>query len=340
MNPNNRQVFLLGAGFNADAKSEVGPVYGESIYIGKHEIHCAYPLLGDLAQVCFDLSSPPVDKSIEGLFQESLAKREFEPLRRLTHSVMKSDYYLVPRLLPSPGAAPNSYSKFFTRFRGSQFLTFNYESLPELFLLRQGDWYPHDGYGMPVIAEVAAGHDHLFGRSSISLVLHLHGSLCLYTSSFTFETTPGESVAWYKTLPTPKFLFDPDSISPLFTPLQRLPPVLGYEPIERRVVAPVPDKTEGLRKEFSDSVYGRAAEVLATSTMPLVTIGYSFNPHDRASYQPILSTLRSRNSKLVLVCPDAAAIHTRLSSEYPDLQVEAIPNTLKSWADADFPGAP
>lgn len=333
-------VFLLGAGFNADAKPQVGPVYGESIYIGTHEIQCAYPLLGDLAQLCFDLPSPPADRSIEELFHESLEAHQFEPLRRLAHALMKADYYLASRLLPTSGVPPHCYSRFFERFGGAQFLTFNYDSLPEVFLLRHGQWYPHDGYGVPVVAEVASGHDHVLEQSSASLVLHLHGSLCLYTSTFTFEPTPGDRVSWYKKLPQPKFLFDPDSISNLFTPFQRLPPVLGYEPIERRVVAPVPDKSHGLKKDFTDAVYLRAAELVSSSAVLLVAIGYSFNPHDRTSYDSLLSALKSRNNSLLVVSPDADAIRSRLSHEYPGLQVHAVPSTFKAWADADFVGAP
>ena len=56
-------LFLLGAGFNADAKSEVGPVFGESIYIGWHEVECGYPLLADLWRICFGLDNPPADAS-------------------------------------------------------------------------------------------------------------------------------------------------------------------------------------------------------------------------------------------------------------------------------------
>ena len=331
--------FLLGAGFNADAKVQVGPVYGESIYIGKHEIQCAYPLLGDLAQLCFGLPSPPADKSIEELFHESLETQQFEPLSLLAHALMKADYYLAPRLLPTPGVPSHCYSRFFERFAGAQFLTFNYDSLPEVFLLCHGRWYPHDGYGVPVVAEVAPGHDHVLEQSSASLVLHLHGSLCLYTSTFTFDATPGQQVSWYKKLSEPKFLFDPDSISNLFTPFQRLPPVLGYEPIERRVVAPVPDKSQGLKKEFTDAVYRRAAELVSSSAAPLVAIGYSFNPYDRTSYDTLLRALKSRNNSLLVVSPDAAAIRSRLSYEYPDLQVHVVPSTFKAWAAADFVGA-
>jgi hypothetical protein len=39
-------LFLLGAGFNIDATREAGPVYGNSIYIGQHQINCGYPLVG------------------------------------------------------------------------------------------------------------------------------------------------------------------------------------------------------------------------------------------------------------------------------------------------------
>jgi len=44
-------LFLIGAGFNADAAQEVGPVHGTSIYIGGYQIDCGYPLV--LMQLAF-----------------------------------------------------------------------------------------------------------------------------------------------------------------------------------------------------------------------------------------------------------------------------------------------
>lgn len=104
----------------------------------------------------------------------------------------------------------------------------------------------------------------------------------------------------------PKFLFDPHSIGQCFAPFTSPTIVDGYRGPERRVLAPVPDKAEGLKGEFIASVYGRASEVLSTSSA-LVVVGYGFNPHDVSSFGPILSAAASRCLPVVLVSPDGRA---------------------------------
>lgn len=339
MPSSSKPLFLLGAGFNADAKAEVGPVYGKSMHSGGYEIYCSYPLVGDLAHRCFGLAAPPGDKSIEELFQEAWKASNFEPIQRLVNILMEADHYLSERLIPAFGATPNCYSTFFERFSGSNFLTFNYDSLPELLLLRQQHWYPHDGYGVPVEAAVVLGQEHLRKRSSTSLVLHLHGSLCLYTSAFTFVRAAGEPIASYMQREQPKYLFDPNSIGGLFCPFEGAPMDSGYEPLERRIIAPVPDKAEGLRKEFVAAIYSRAAELVAASNSTLVIIGYSFNKNDRSSYYPILSAvIKKSSSRILLVLPEATALKQRMESEHPRISWNSAPYTFAQWVQGGFIG--
>ncbi|HEX5717298.1 MAG TPA: hypothetical protein VF179_14135, partial [Thermoanaerobaculia bacterium] len=139
-------LFLLGAGFNADAKAEVGPVYGNSIYIGRHEIDCGYPLVADLWQLCFGVANPPEGVSIESCFAEALSARNFEPMAQLAEAIMKAGYHLATHLR-SNERGTNSYAAFFRRFASCTFLTFNYDSLVEIFLSQYGIWYPYDGFG-------------------------------------------------------------------------------------------------------------------------------------------------------------------------------------------------
>lgn len=129
---------LLGAGFNADAKAQAGPIDGYSIYNGRHEIQCGYPLASDLAELCFGIDRPPAGRSIEDLFQEAQEAQNAEPMRHLAEVLMKADYYLPAKLIPAFGARSNPYASFFDRFADCHFITFNYDSLPELFLLNEG----------------------------------------------------------------------------------------------------------------------------------------------------------------------------------------------------------
>ncbi len=323
MSTDSGPIFLLGAGFNADVKAESHSIDG-----------VAYPLAGDLARICFP--SLTEVQSVEDLFNDAQKNDNREPIRRLADCLMKADYDFVDRILP--GAKRNCYSRFFERFAGSQYLTFNYDSLPELFLFHQNLWYPHDGYGVPVDCEIYPTDAHLKNRSSTSLVLHLHGSLCLYASHYRFEEVPGEKLASLKERGQPQFRFDPDKITRLFRPYQRVLPNHDWDLPESRVLAPVPDKAQGLKGEFITEVYERADQLLRSSAIPLVAIGYSFNPHDRASYNPLFTSLESGSSSVLLISPDAMRMQGRLSREFPGVDFKPLEHTLRSWVQADFPG--
>ena len=145
-------LFLVGAGFNADASHEAGTISGNSICIGTHKIDCGYPLVSDAARLCFGLAEVPKDKSIEDLFSESLERGDDSPVQNLAYLLMKADYYLAFRL--ASAEAPNCYKDFFEEFAETHFLTFNYDSLIETFLFRSRNWYPHDGFGLKVDARL------------------------------------------------------------------------------------------------------------------------------------------------------------------------------------------
>jgi len=57
-------LFLIGAGFNVDAARESCPVYGNSMYVGRYQMDCGYPLVSDVARLCFGLAQVPTGKSI------------------------------------------------------------------------------------------------------------------------------------------------------------------------------------------------------------------------------------------------------------------------------------
>ena len=161
-------LFLLGAGFNADAAGEVGSVYGNSIYEGRYQIDCGYPLVTDVAGLCFGLTQAPADRSIEELFSDAIERSDYAPLKMLSERLMEADFRLAAKLACSETS--NCYSAFFETFQDAHFLTFNYDSLPEIVLFRKGRWNPHDGYGLPVEVELFPGSTAPVETSS-SLVL-------------------------------------------------------------------------------------------------------------------------------------------------------------------------
>jgi hypothetical protein len=334
----NDPLFLLGAGFNADAKSEVGPVYGDSIYIGHHEIKCGYPLVKDLWPL-FGLSSAPVENvSIEELFNIEIERGLYKPMAELAYKIMEADYYLVSPLLLKENRPGNIYSDFFDRFNTSSFLTFNYDSLVELFLDHYKRWYPYDGYGVPVLAVF---NPHLINppeiKPSTSFVLHLHGSFCVYTSTTELQVRD-RVYQEVKLRESPVYFFDPDSIGKRFPQYKSPYPLPDFKMPQYRVIAPVPNKATGLKQHFIKNVYKKSEELLKHST-GLVAIGYSFNSNDRSSYDPILSYFYKNDSpRLLVVTPDAMEICNRLKSEYPKIQWDSAPFTFKDWVKRGFPG--
>jgi hypothetical protein len=163
-------VFLLGAGFNADAFAEA-------------RTNAGYPLSHDLARVCFGLDTLPMGCSIEDLFANAIRDHYPEPVSGLSDLLIEADHDVGMRLRACTGNDDNLYLTFLRRFRSAIFLTFNYDSLVETLLLSLNCWRPDDGYGMPVTVQLPLNPPPLPHRSE-SLVLHLHGSLMVYPQEF------------------------------------------------------------------------------------------------------------------------------------------------------------
>jgi hypothetical protein len=322
-------LFLLGAGFNNDAKKEAGNTKGES---------GGYPLVSDLYRLCFPANDSSI--SIEELFDDALKKNNYEPLKKLYDLIMKADHDIAGKLLFEKEYSKNCYSKFFNDFQQSSFLTFNYDSLPEVFLLQLESWFPHDGYGVPV--EIGFNwsigidekkiKEHL-AKKSRSLVLHLHGSLCIYIKDFKIENN------LIKIKDKPVFKFDPSSISNNFHPYEKAKLDPSYSPnIEERVIAPIPDKSEGLKNKFIKQMYAIATKLL-THTNKIIVIGYNFSTHDKSSYHTLLEHLSNQKSgTLLIVSPSALDITNRMKKEYPSIEWLRIDATFKEWVDSDYDG--
>jgi hypothetical protein len=329
-------LFLFGAGFDIDATREAGPVYGNSIYIGHHQIDCGYPLVADVLKLCFDLDELPRGKSVEDLFSDALRMGNYKPMERLVDRLMAADYYLAHKLATSEQS--NSYWKFFEKFDGAQFLTFNYDSLPEIFLSQTGRWHPEDGYGVPVATRLAFGVKLHANEKSASLVIHLHGSACVYTIESEIVGNPVGGIAQLVHRAEPLYAFDPDSTSHCFPRYDRVVSSTGHIRIDERVIAPVPDKSEGLKEAFVRQSYAKALP-LVRQAGSLVALGYSFSPYDRMSYNPVLEALaQSHERTLLVVSPQARELAKRISAEFPDLRVRPVEKTFRGWAADSFRG--
>jgi hypothetical protein len=332
-------LFLLGAGFNRDAGREVGLVTLHSMH-GKYQKKFEYPLASDLLEICFGKEAMKKGMPVEEFFAKALEEKNYEPLKRLCDTLMECDYRLIPKLLPAISNQANCYVKFFDRYKDSSFLTFNYDSLPEVFLSRMQQWYPHDGYGVPVKVETQLrGEDDDLKHKTTSLVLHLHGSLCVFTSEFDLIPTSDSRFKELRFRENPDYFFDPESISLLF-PKYRTPfTMTGYEPIELRVIAPIPNKAEGLKQKFIAAIYSRALQLIS-ETDKLIAIGYDFSPFDKLSYDRLLVKFSDQDKpQILLVGPKASLIEKRLRNDYPRINWFSISKNFKSWVEDNFPMA-
>ena len=327
-------LFLLGAGFNIDATSEAGPVYGNSINAGRYEIDCGYPLVPDLLRLCFGLQELPAGNSIENLFGEALEANNYKPMEVLVDRLMEADYRIAQKLATSEYS--NSYREFFKTFNDANFLTFNYDSLPEILLSQDGRWHPENGYGVPVSTELAFGAKPSTESKSSTYVIHLHGTACVYTVESEILGNPVGGVAELVLRATPRYAFDPDSISHCFPGYRRAMSTTGHVAIEERVIAPVPDKSQALKEPFIRQSYANAVGLIR-QVGSLTVVGYSFNTHDRASYARLLDVLtQTPDRKLVVVSPQAGELKKKLSMEYRDLRVIPVEKTFGEWARDSF----
>ncbi|MGA7749171.1 MAG: hypothetical protein WCA63_03400 [Gallionella sp.] len=327
-------VFLLGAGFNCDAAAEAGKTKTDVLdSIGRP---ARYPLVGDLLEPCFGLKDLPPNKSIEDIFQESIESGDRKPLEALYEWLMALDEDIALRLRRKGSHDDNAYTKFLGKFRASPLLTFNYDSLPELLLLSERSWCPMDGYGVEVQADkvtIRRGEQPV--EKSLRPVLHLHGSLCVYPVTYGFEKRLGSDTSWMVDLP-PKFKFDPDALGNLFHPFEGVHHGLTRTPVHERVIAPIPDKAEGLEGEFIKAVYGKAVNFLSAASQ-IICIGYSFNQHDQHSYAKLLHAASGKS--VLVVAPDSESLIERLATEYPEIEWSAQNMSFANWVSSDYPGA-
>jgi len=323
--------FLLGAGFNADANTLVGPYRARSLYGEAYDIRQPYPLISELGAIAF-----PGEAIVS--FEERLASAitagDHTPVARMVDALMRADHYTGARLHESDAA--NIYDRFFDWCGPTSFLTFNYDAFVELRLFRAKRWYPHDGFGLPVQVTTMPGVTDVSNWRSTHRVLHLHGSYLLYSVDFALSPPDSGNVRWISRRARPEFLFDPDALGTHFFPFERVPPSYGYRHPDRRIIAPVPDKTSGLGEDFVRECYD-LARAQVTDSDRLFAIGYSFAECDRRSFEPILDALSGgRHRSVTIIDPDAENIVGRLRAAYSG-EYQPIPWRFRDWARLGFP---
>jgi hypothetical protein len=323
--------FILGAGFNVDAAAEARRA-ADSLHGGGHRPQCRYPLIAEILKLCFERDELPAGMSIEDLFATELSNPKSKPLEKLATCLEDADRQLAGLGLASRDAQ-NCYMNFFRTFPSANFLTFNYDCLAETCLHQLDLWYPHDGFGVPVKVTPGWRAETHTGRRSLAQVLHLHGTLYVRTTEFSVRADPSEGMGMLQLLEHPLYDFDPGRLTANFR---------DYDPIPKEflikdcIIAPVPDKSEGLKMPFIEATYGKAVDALRASDT-VVAIGYSFSPHDRSSYARLLNAI---SGKLLVVSPDADTVAHELRRSFQSLTVQPMKATFNQWVASSFPGLP
>jgi len=329
-----KPLFLLGAGFNADALNESRSFSGDTNTIDRFSPD--YPMVPALGALCFGLSVVASGQSIEDLFQRAIDAHNPEPMDKLADELRNADNYIADPLSRSADSTNNCYAHFFREFRDRSYLTFNYDSLVEIFLLRLGRWDPRNGYGVRVQARLAWNCEARSPPNSPSRVLHLHGSLCVKTAEVSRPSIRPNQMGLLEPLPEPEYFFQPGSIQPCFRPFERGRIESTHDAAEW-VIAPVRNKASRLSEPFIEEMYQQAV-ALAREQSPLVVIGYSFNAHDRTSFDPILDAAGKGAAQVVVVSPDATLTVGNLRGLYPAIDFRPIPTGFAEWVSRDYPG--
>ena len=324
-------IFLIGAGFNVDANSLVQPYRATNFYGEIYNINAAYPVISELASIAFP-NETVVD--FEERLAEAITKRDYGPMDRVIDALMRADHYVGSRLGES--GARNIYDEFLSWCGPAFFVTFNYDAFLELRLFKTQQWYPHDGFGVPVqVGLIPAAGDELNKRSTHQ-VLHLHGSYLLYTVDFNVSQPDDNNIRWIIQTEQPRFLFDPDALGQHFIPFKRVSPSYGYQRPEFRVIAPVPDKAEGLSEVFIQKCYQDALGRVIQSQR-LISIGYSFSRSDRRSFAPILEKfVQTKGGSITVIDPNAKKIVEYLKTMFP-AKYRPIPWRFGDWVRRGFP---
>ena len=322
-----KTVFLLGPGFSAAANSYIASI--------KLPFAKPYPLVGDLGKECFG-SDWDSGQGVENAFAEAIAHKDHGPIDKLVDFIQTADHYIGSRV------ADDGQSIFLSLveapfYQGSDFITFNYDSLLELVLVQQNLWTPYDGFGIKAeVSIISKGRtERCYQRSPIR-VLHLHGSFCLYAREFEVE---GE----FKLKELPEFVFDPadlanDFHSGDFRYYAKGQQDLAYCHLYERVIVPVPNKAGLLRQGFIKEIY-KAAKKLLEGAERLIAIGYSFSEYDLDSYKGLLHSFATTNGKpAFIVNRRAEGIVQRMEHRYPEIAWSAISLPFEIWARGGFKG--
>ena len=122
----------------------------------------------------------------------------------MTNSIMKADYYLLGPDNTTESLVP--YYQLLQKFPHSPILTFNYDGMVELLFHKERKWNLTDGFGVKVDYEQARRSDRTkTNKKSERKILHLHGSLYVYSVEFQFSLPDNDGTQWMSEKDPPKF---------------------------------------------------------------------------------------------------------------------------------------
>jgi hypothetical protein len=346
-------LIIVGAGFNLDANAhsrepfekmspgrQVGLTHETSPAAWEFESYrYCYPNVEELRQICF---GPETDRSVttEELFEKAYAEHDHFVLKRLTDLLLGADHYIADTIIQN---ATSPYFSFLNAMNQAQFVSYNYDGFLELLLLRTKRWTPHDGFGVKaevfVPTGISSSERDTAKPTSMTTVLHLHGSLYLYPVESRVDRDPGQALALLRMLEEPRFLFDPDCNTQHFSPFCSSGAAHGYELPQQRFVPPLSNKSGSLEERYYKILRGRAMDLVGASSS-LLSIGYSFADSDRLSHDEILEKSFGAGKSLTIIDPQAETIAVRLRSDYGKYKpnIDSRNETFAEWVGQGLPG--
>jgi len=342
------ELFILGAGFNLDANKYLDPknqyllpsaneYYNPPLQWETEPLSCSYPKVNDLVHACFGLRVDP-KTSAEKLFTQAYKKADWIPIERLVDIIQAADHYIASKIINYPSTP---YLKFFQYFNGSHFLSYNYDCFAELHLQKLHRWHPLYGFGMQVQyshSQSVIDQDVSLQNVGSSIVLHLHGSFYLYPIETDISPADINGTRWLTPRPSPRFIFDPDTLCDAFSGFTRPELDHGYSPPVARLIPPIADKSSSLVAKYYNLLIERAVNLINEASC-LISIGYSFAENDSESYDILLKRLFEKGKKLLIVNPSSDQIVYKIKSRYRSYSpsVYSLPLTFSQWAEKGFP---
>ena len=342
------RVFILGSGFSRDAgyplTNQLRKRFGD--FVRRHGEDYQKPWEqfkqwrdrqiargGSQAHICsnqnpeylftyLDIASKAFPDGEEGRAvvddEPSDAAVEESPLHSL---LLVMSRYFASKHLTNRIRDRKMYKSFFSSCirDGDVIITFNYDTLPERFLLKSSKWCPGDGYGFGPNLERECLRASISKPTSTVKILKLHGSVGWLSGGHLPEnkiTLSNKLLEGFGLIPRT----DRD-----------------WDDLPKRVML-APSFVKIFEHPEYYNLWSQAAQALRDAE-DVVVIGYSLPEADGAAVALVTGALQSKRSRLLVVDPAADELRERYKMVTGG-RVSTVKEGFAKWADDCFTGFP